>query len=194
MIKKNFTFVLPAAGKSSRFNSKKSKIFFNFKNKIIISHVIDKCLIFSKNIIIVSNKKNLKELRKNLKNYKDIKFKIYIQKKQIGMGDAVNIALKKVKTKYTVVIWPDQIFLSINTIKKTINFFLKKKLLLCFPTFKKKFPYVYILRDKDKNFKDIIQTRETRKKVKFGESDCGMFVFNTKKISKHLEYLIKKKK
>ena len=110
------------------------------------------------------------------------------------MGDAVNIALKKVKTKYTVVIWPDQIFLSINTIKKTINFFLKKKLLLCFPTFKKKFPYVYILRDKDKNFKDIIQTRETRKRVKFGESDCGMFVFNTKKISEHLEYLIKKKK
>ena len=84
MIKKNFTFVLPAAGKSSRFNSKKSKIFFNFKNKIIISHVIDKCLIFSKNIIIVSNKKNLKRLRKNLKNYKDIKFKIYIQKNKLA--------------------------------------------------------------------------------------------------------------
>ena len=101
------------------------------------------------------------------------------------MGDAVNIALKKVKTKYTVVIWPDQIFLSINTIKKTINFF-KKKLLLCFPTFKKISICLYFLRDKDKNFKDIIQTRETRKKVKFGESDCGMFVFNTKKISKHI--------
>ena len=72
MNKKDFTFILPAAGKSSRFKTKKSKIFYNYKNKVLISYVIDKCLNFTKNIIIISNKKNLKKLKTNLKQYKNI--------------------------------------------------------------------------------------------------------------------------
>jgi|TARA_B100002003_G_C13973681_1_gene471120 bifunctional N-acetylglucosamine-1-phosphate-uridyltransferase/glucosamine-1-phosphate-acetyltransferase GlmU-like protein len=193
MNKKDFTFILPAAGKSIRFKTKKSKIFYNYKNKILISYVIDKCLNFTKNIIIISNRKNLKELRANLIKYKNVKFKILIQKQQRGMGHAINIAMNKVNTKYSSVIWSDQIYLSIVTIKKTIDFFLKKKSILCFPVYKKKTPYVYIVRDKSKNFKDIIQTRETNKKVKVGESDCGFFVFQSKIIRRKLKFLIKKK-
>jgi len=192
MNKKDFTFILPAAGKSSRFKTKKSKIFYNYRNKILISHVIDKCLNFTKNIIIISNKKNLKELKNNLKKYNDIKFKILIQKEQKGMGHAINIALSKVKTKYSSVIWPDQIYLSLFTIKKTINFFIKKKSILCFAVYKKKWPYVYVLRDKNKKFVDIIQTRETSKRIKFGESDCGIFVFKSKIMREKLKFLIKK--
>ncbi len=193
MNKKDFTFILPAAGKSIRFKTKKNKIFYNYKNKILISYVIDKCLNFTKNIIIISNRKNLKELRANLIKYKNVKFKILIQKQQRGMGHAINIAMNKVNTKYSSVIWSDQIYLSIVTIKKTIDFFLKKKSILCFPVYKKKTPYVYIVRDKSKNFKDIIQTRETNKKVKVGESDCGFFVFQSKIIRRKLKFLIKKK-
>ena len=193
MNKKDFTFILPAAGKSVRFKTKKSKIFYKYKNKILISYVIDKCLNFTKNIIIISNRKNLKELRANLIKYKNVKFKILIQKQQRGMGHAINIAMNKVNTKYSSVIWSDQIYLSIVTIKKTIDFFLKKKSILCFPVYKKKTPYVYIVRDKSKNFKNIIQTRETNKKVKVGESDCGFFVFQSKIIRRKLKLLIKKK-
>jgi len=193
MNKKDFTFILPAAGKSARFETKKSKIFYKYKNKILISHVIDKCLNFTKNIIIISNRKNLKELKANLKKYKNMKFKILVQKQQRGMGHAINIAMNKVNTKYSSVIWPDQIYLSIVTIKKTIDFFLEKKSILCFPVYKKKIPYAYILRDKSKNFKDIIQTRETNQKVKVGESDCGFFVFQSKIIRRKLKFLIKKK-
>ena len=193
MNKKDFTFILPAAGKSARFKTRKSKIFYKYKNKILISYVIDKCLNFTKNIIIISNRKNLKELKANLKKYKNLKFKILIQKQQSGMGHAIDIAMDKVNTKYSSVIWPDQIYLSVSTIKKTIDFFFKKKSILCFPVYKKKIPYAYILRDKSKNFKDIIQTRETNQKVKVGESDCGFFVFQSKIIRRKLKFLIKKK-
>ena len=193
MNKKDFTFILPAAGKSSRFKTKKSKIFYNYKNKVLISYVIDKCLNFTKNIIIISNKKNLKELKTNLKQYKNIKFKILIQKQKKAMGHAINIAKDEVRSKYCSVIWPDQIYLSIITIKRTIDFFIKKKSILCFPVYKKKTPYVYIVRDKSKNFKNIIQTRESNKKVKVGESDCGFFVFQSKVIRRKLKFLIKKK-
>ena len=193
MNKKDFTFIIPAAGKSSRFKTKKSKIFYEYRNKILISYVIDKCLKFTKNIIIISNRKNLKELKINLKKYKNVKFKILIQEEQRGMGHAINIAMDKVQSKYCSVIWPDQIYLSIITIKRTIDFFIKKKSILCFPIYKKKMPYAYILRDKSKNFKDIVQTRETNKKVKVGESDCGFFVFQSKIIRRKLKFLIKKK-
>jgi hypothetical protein len=109
------------------------------------------------------------------------------------MGHAIHLGLKHVKTKFSSVIWSDQIFLSNNTIKKTLNFFKKNNSLLCFPVYKKKLPYVYILRDKNKKFKDIIQTREGGNKVSFGESDCGFFVFKTSNVKYLLSKLIKKR-
>ena len=33
-MKKDFTFIIPAAGKSSRFQHKNSKIFFKYKKKL----------------------------------------------------------------------------------------------------------------------------------------------------------------
>ena len=62
-VNKDLTFIVPAAGKSSRFNNKKSKIFYIYKKKLILEHIIDKCLVFSKNIIIISNRKNLKKIK-----------------------------------------------------------------------------------------------------------------------------------
>ena len=67
--------------------------------------------------------------------YKTDEIKILIQKKQLGMGDAVNLALDNVKTKYACIIWSDQIYLSKTTINNTINLFLKKKPILCFPEY-----------------------------------------------------------
>ena len=116
MNKKDFTFIIPAAGRSKRFKTKKSKIFYIYKNKTLIQHIIEKCLKFSKNIIIVSNKKNLNELKLNLIKYKNKNIKIVIQKKQKGMGDAISIAMNKVKTKFSSVIWSDQIYLNNETI------------------------------------------------------------------------------
>ena len=193
MIRKDFTFIIPAAGRSKRFKTKKSKIFYIYKKKTLIQHIIEKCLKFSKNIIIVSNKKNLNELKLNLIKYKNKNIKIVIQKKQKGMGDAISIAMNRVKTKFSSVIWSDQIYLNNETIKKTINFFLKKKSILCFPVYKKKLPYVYIIRDKKNKFQDIIQTREMNKNIKMGESDCGFFVFKSKIVKEKLKFLIKKK-
>tara|TARA_Y100000590_G_scaffold375069_1_gene439764 strand:+ start:10242 stop:10961 length:720 start_codon:yes stop_codon:yes gene_type:complete len=193
MNKENITFIIPAAGKSNRFNTKKSKIYYKYKNKILIFHVIDKCLKFSKNIFIISNKQNLSELKLSLKKYKKEKFKIIIQNKPKGMGHAVNLAMNKVKTKYCAVIWADQIYLNIGTIRKTLNFFEKKKSVLCFPFYKKKSPYAYIIRDKNKKFKDIKQTRELNKKISSGESDCGFFVFRSEIMRQSLKYLVKKK-
>lgn len=192
MTYRDFTFIIPAAGNSKRFKSKESKIFFKYKNKMLISHIIEKSLKFTKRVLIISNKKNYEGVKNICNFYKTLDIKILIQKKQKGMGDAVYLGLNNVKTKYACVIWSDQIYLSSTTIKKTIELFVKKKPVLCFPVYKKKFPYVYILKDLNGNFKDIIQTRETNKITKIGYSDCGFFVINSFIVQNRLKLLIKK--
>ena len=191
---KDLTFIIPAAGKSSRFESSKTKIFFKYKKKFLIEYVLEKCLFFSKNIIIVCNARNLTELKKIIKDYKKRNnIKILIQKVPNGMGEAINIALQKTKTKFSATIWADQIYLDKKTIHKTINFFTKTKSLLTFPVFFKKNPYTVVLRDKSKKFKDILQTKEINYKINVGESDCGFFVFKTIAVKKLLKKFIKNK-
>jgi bifunctional N-acetylglucosamine-1-phosphate-uridyltransferase/glucosamine-1-phosphate-acetyltransferase GlmU-like protein len=193
-VNRSLTFIIPAAGKSSRFKTNVSKIFFKYQNKLIIQHIIDKCLFFSNNIIIISNKKNLKRLKNFLKIYdKFYNIKILVQKKPLGMGDAVNIGLQKVKTKNTATIWADQIYLKKETITKTLNYFDKSKSLFTFPVFLKKNPYTIVVRDKSKNFVEIIQSKEINYKIKVGESDCGFFIFKTSPIRKLIKKLINKK-
>ena len=70
MINNNFTFIIPAAGKSKRFYNKKSKIFYRYKKKLLIEHVIEKCIKISREIFIVSNKKNYNYLKAFLKKKK----------------------------------------------------------------------------------------------------------------------------
>ena len=190
---KDLTFIIAAAGKSSRFESKKNKIFFIYKKKFLIEHVLKKCLTFSNNIIIISSPQNVYNLKKIIKKYKNYNIKIIIQKKPKGMGDAINIALQKVKTKFSAAIWADQIYLNKITILKTINFFMKNKSLLTFPVFLRKDPYTLVLRDKFKKFNNIIQTKEINYKITKGESDCGFFVFKTNLVKKYLGLFIKQK-
>ena len=85
--KKGFTTIIPAAGKSSRFKNKKSKIFYQLtKNKTILEKVIDKVLNYSDKIIIIGNSSNLNKITEISKKYKNqIKIDVLIQKKINGM-------------------------------------------------------------------------------------------------------------
>ena len=97
----NNYFVILAAGKSKRFHGKVHKQFYNYKNKEIIDHSIEKSLnskLF-KRILIVTN--NLKHLKK--KNYSKM---INIIKGGKERSDSSLIALKYLK-KYK----PNNVFI-----------------------------------------------------------------------------------
>ena len=81
---KNVTIVILVAGKSSRFKSKKSKIFQELAGRPIIDHVYSVAKKISSNIVFVCNYDNI-ILLKN-------RFPICsfaLQKKQNGTADAV---------------------------------------------------------------------------------------------------------
>ena len=60
----NNFFVILAAGKSKRFNKKMAKQFYNYKNKEIIDHSIDKSLdsrLFKKIVVVTNNLNHFKK-------------------------------------------------------------------------------------------------------------------------------------
>ena len=87
----NNYFIILASGQSKRFNSKKPKQFNIYKNKALFKHSLEKAIkskLFKKIILVVNNKKNIKE-----------KFpkKISIIKGGKERSDSSLIALKYIK-------------------------------------------------------------------------------------------------
>ncbi len=89
----NNYFIILGAGKGLRFNKKKPKQYFMYKNKILIHHSIDKAIeskLFKK-IIVVASKKYKKEFNKYNKNQL-----IYVNGGRERKDSSLN-ALKKIK-------------------------------------------------------------------------------------------------
>ena len=60
----NNYFIILASGQSKRFNSKKPKQFNIYKNTALFKHSLEKAIkskLFKKIILVVNNKKNIKE-------------------------------------------------------------------------------------------------------------------------------------
>ena len=119
---KNITTVILAAGKSTRFISKKSKLTQELAGLPVVSHVYNTAKkISGKNIIVVCNKENHNELSSLLKNCKFV-----IQKNQKGTADAIEAAKSSIKTQNFIILFGDVPLISDNSLKRLINNFKNK--------------------------------------------------------------------
>jgi len=119
---KNITTVILAAGKSTRFLSKKSKLTQELAGLPIVSHVYNTAKkISGKNIIVVCNKENHNELSSLLKNCKFV-----IQKNQKGTADAIEAAKSSIKTQNFIILFGDVPLISDNSLKRLIKNFKNK--------------------------------------------------------------------
>jgi len=119
---KNITTVILAAGKSTRFISKKTKLTQELAGLPIVSHVYNTAKkISGKNIIVVCNKENHNELSSLLKNCKFV-----IQKNQKGTADAIEAAKSSIKTQNFIILFGDVPLISDNSLKRLIKNFKNK--------------------------------------------------------------------
>ena len=193
MKKFNWTAIIPAAGKSTRFKSKMSKIFFIYKKKSILENILDKVLYFTSNVVIVVNENDKKKCNLILRKYKNRNIKIVIQKEINGMGTAIQLALKKTKTKNFFSLWGDQLGLSTKTMRTTIGFFEKNEFSIIFPAVYKKKPYTVVDLKNGSFLKSIKQSREKKILKWKGYSDCGFFCCKTTSVKSSLNQLIRSK-
>ena len=113
--------IILAAGKGTRMKSPTPKILHKIAGKQLITFSVDLAnAIKSKETIVVINERTEQDTRKALS---ENKIKFCLQKKQLGTGDAVKIAIKnlKSKSKYTLVLYGDTPFVTKATIKRMIS-------------------------------------------------------------------------
>ena len=95
---KKITTVILAAGKSSRFKSRESKLTYPLCGLPLILHVYNVAKkISGTNIIVICNKDNIKILREILPGCK-----LIIQKKQLGTANAVEYVNSFIKTPHFI--------------------------------------------------------------------------------------------
>ena len=119
----NIYTVILAAGKSTRFKGKKSKLLEDLGGLPIISHV-DKIAkkISGKNVIIVCNRNNINDFKKIISNSKFV-----VQEKQNGTADAILTAKPFIRSKSFLILFGDAPLLSLKSIKKLVNKYKKNK-------------------------------------------------------------------
>ena len=111
---KKITTVILAAGKSTRFKHKKSKIFQDLAGIEIISHVYQVAKkISNKEVVFVCNKENIIEIKNKFPYAKCV-----LQKNQKGTADAIVCAKKYIKNKNVLILFGDVPLLSSTTITK----------------------------------------------------------------------------
>ena len=118
---KKITTVILAAGKSTRFKHKKSKIFQDLAGIEIISHVYQVAKkISNKEVVFVCNKENIIEIKNKFPYAKCV-----LQKNQKGTADAIVCAKKYIKNKNVLILFGDVPLLSFTTITKLYNDYVK---------------------------------------------------------------------
>lgn len=184
-ILRNKVLLIPAAGKGSRSNLNYPKSLFKVKNRPILTRILSK---FKKikhiNKCIVINKDS-KKLFENELNKNNHNVEIIFQQKQNGMGDAIlsfeNSKYYK-KAEDIIVIWGDMPFLKLKSIKIMLKKHEYNNNDFTLITTMTKKPYTLVKRNKYNQITRIIETKENKVNVRYGEKDIGLFIFNKKKI------------
>lgn len=189
--------LIPAAGKGSRSNLDYPKTLYKINHKSILERIVKNTNFLNSNLSIIASPNGKKKIRDFLKK-KKIKAEIIEQKKPNGMGDAI---LKYKKSKYfkktndILVVWGDIPYIKKSTFKKLVNFHYKSQNTLSMLSIFVNNPYTLIKRNKFNKIVEVIETKNLKKKYKYGEREIGAFVINRQIIFKYLskKYLIKNK-
>ena len=193
---KNITTVILAAGKSSRFKHKKSKIFHKLAGLRIIEHVFSIAKkISNQDIIFVCNNNNIDELKK-IFPYSNF----VVQKKQLGTADAIFQAKKFLKNTNVLILFGDVPLISILSVKKLIKDFYKNKSYGSMIAFKTNNPFGYgRIKNDGKLVHSIVEEINTNSEEKKNKlCNSGVMICSSKLLFNHIDKIssnnIKKEK
>ncbi len=184
MTKNKMCAIIPAAGRGSRLNCKETKILIPIKNvKTVWDILYEKLSPLVNNIHVILSPESIAPFKAQLVNdHIPNSVSTSIQKVPIGMGDAIFGAFDFWKNYENIfIIWGDQVFVSIKTLRETIETHLvSAKRSITIPISFLDKPYVqYIFNEDFTKLLKIKQTREGDICEKQGFSDVGVFCLST---------------
>jgi 2-phospho-L-lactate transferase/gluconeogenesis factor (CofD/UPF0052 family)/glycosyltransferase involved in cell wall biosynthesis/molybdopterin-guanine dinucleotide biosynthesis protein A len=187
-----WTVIIPAAGRGSRLGYSKPKILYPILGRTILDRLIDLLEPRCSRFIFVLSPSGAGEVSPLVEKRLAGRFEIAIQTDPRGMADAINQALPQLSTPYTLVIWGDQAGISqetVRSVQKMQQSVPGAKLTL--PLVERETPYVHYESDASGRFVRVLQKREGDAMPSTGESDCGVFAFETDRLREVFDQTLK---
>jgi len=191
MKKNNFSAIVLAAGEGKRMESGKSKVLHEVAGQSLIERTIAAVKdTHSAQIIVVTNKKNISEMKKLFKN--QVLYALQSQPK--GTGDATLMGLKKVGKNVPVVYvmyGDDTAFYKAKTIEKVYAKHLNTKAVVTFVTVKLEDPTGFgrIIRKNGRVTAIIEEKDATTSQKQTSEINDGIYFFEKDWLSKNIRKL-----
>ena len=180
----DFGLLIPAAGKGKRAQLPFPKTLFRYKSVPILHRILKKTKFLNAKPIIIASSKGSKTIAKYLSEH-NFKYEIILQKKQIGMLDAVMKVKNYSNYRYTenfLLIWGDICNPQTATLRKICKLHKKDHNDLSIVSHLSNFAYTKIVKSDNK----IIRVDEMKNKLKkniINERDTGIFVISKKYIN-----------
>ena len=176
----NLEIVILAAGKGTRMKSSIPKVLHPLGGKLIIEHVLDTARSLKpKKIHLVLNK----EIKNEFVHVKN-KINLIIQKKQLGTGDAINVAIKSFqKNSNILVLYGDVPLTHSSTLKKIIKFKKNEINILCFNK-EEQNNYGKVVLGTNGLVNEIIEQKELKRKENFYLCNSGIFSIHSSLLQK----------
>ena len=184
--------IILAAGKGTRMNSEKFKVFHEVANYPLIFHVLDTVskLRPKKCFLVMSPEMEEKKVEV-LEKYGFVEF--VIQKKQLGTADAVK-SIKELKSNNksdtTIILYADTPLIELRTLKKTIKLVQEKKSDLTILSMKADNPKQYgrlKIIDKNSVLKIIEDSEASIEEKRIKICNSGVMAVNTELLIDNLE-------
>jgi len=175
-----WTFVIPAAGRASRLGFDKPKILYPVAGRTILEWLLDFAAPNCARVVIVLSPGGRELVEPELERLIPGRFETVIQAVPLGMGDAVRVALPAVRTPLVALVWGDQVALRRASVDACLRLHAGplQPAVTC-PTVVRERPYIHFDRDDAGRISGLRQAREGDLMPDPGESDTGLFCFQT---------------
>jgi NDP-sugar pyrophosphorylase family protein len=182
------SLVIAAAGLGTRMGPDyPPKALVHFKDKALIDWVMSSFNEKIKNVIVVIREEHKELFMQHFLKYRPLNILFTYQNIASGTAYAVQSALKEVDTEYTLVAWGDHIGASKFPTEDFFAYFESNRPDFLLPMVFRRSPYVYFERSPRTNFLEFYETRRGARRLDYGFSDCGVFLFKSARVKEFLD-------
>jgi bifunctional N-acetylglucosamine-1-phosphate-uridyltransferase/glucosamine-1-phosphate-acetyltransferase GlmU-like protein len=186
----SWTVLVAAAGRGTRLGFHKPKILYPVAGISILARLVQLFDCLCAAFVFVLSPDGKAAVLPEVELLLPERYKAAIQPSPEGMGDAVACGLSDVKTPNVIVVWGDQVALRPSSIEFCMRL-LQGRLLpaaVC-PTVLRRQPYIHFERNADGEIVRVLQQREGDVMPPEGESDAGVFFFQTEALRRQMKEL-----
>jgi bifunctional N-acetylglucosamine-1-phosphate-uridyltransferase/glucosamine-1-phosphate-acetyltransferase GlmU-like protein len=186
-----WTALIPAAGRGSRLGFDKPKILFPIAGRTILEWLADLLRPLCGQFVFVVSPQGRELVEEMSSRLLPGRQRIAQQSEPRGMADAIACGLPAVETANTMIVWGDQVALRPASLDLAMRVHQgpARPEATC-PTLWRDRPYIHFERDAGSRVVQVLQAREGDVLPERGESDCGVFLFQTEALRRVLPRLL----